>query len=519
MNKFLLILLASSFSCFATIRTSPSLSYNDVTNTVGLCSFGDTVILPVGTNWWSQTVVISGITLQGQGTNSTVIQDETPVQDNGIALLVLDVTNVLTRVCFIQFRQGVTNNVLNNQNNFGPNLAVVGSKPFWRIDDCQFNYLTGKNLVIEDSSYGVVDHNVFLVYGPDLTVVTYSDGFGDGNWAQPEMLGTSNFVFVEDNSMIYSNNFGATDISQGGRMCFRYNYVNGGYFETHGSESAQRARSARTYEVYNNTFFWSNGQQYNDFYTAVDLRGGTGVVWGNNVIGYYATITLQNYRSVENNPEFAPWYGASGTNCFDNVTNVVAHLTNTPTLTGQYFGVNASTNVLYAPAQLFTPHQYVGYTVFDTNNDLSGLVQDNDQNTLYFAQLGGAFQFHIESNDWYSVYLVYPALDQIGRGAGNNLGDLGVPTQLKWVNEASEPFYNWSNNLSIMYERYYNFTNINIISGFASITEGRDFSNAVPQPGYVPYTYPFPLVTQQQITNKAIIVPLGIIGKISNMHP
>lgn len=509
-------MLASSVSCFATIRTSPTLSYHDVTNTIGLCSFGDTVVLPAGTNWWSQTVTIQGITLQGQGTNSTTIQDETPIQNNGIPILVALTTNAaLTRICYIQFTQGVTNNVNSNPNNFDGNIVVGGNNPKFRIDDCYFNRLTGKHVLVNDDSFGVIDHNSFTTVGR-ISIEVFGNIYGDFNWSQPEQLGTSNFVFVEDNQMTDVNNFGWIDTSQGGRVVFRHNSMTGSFFETHGTETPGRPRSVRAFECYQNNFFWTTGQQYSDFYTAVDIRGGTGVVWGNQIVGYYSTITLQSFRAAENSPVFAPWYGATGTNCFDNITNVATHTTNQPLFSAQYT-VNSSSNTLYVPFTQFTPHFFVGYTVFDTNNNLCGIVQDNDLNTLTFAQIGGGFQFQVNSNDWYSVYLVYPQIDQIGMGAGNNLGNNFNPTQLKWVNEASEPFYNWSNNLTIMYERYYPFTNVSIISGYPNVQMNRDFYNTN-QPGYTPFVYPFPLVSQQQVTNPAIIVPLGKIAQISSMH-
>ncbi len=85
----------------------------------------------------------------------------------------------------------------------------------------------------------------------------------------------------------------------------------------------------------------------------------------------------------------------------------------------------------------------------------------------------------------------YPCLDQIGRAT--DLGpDVGVPQLL-------EPLYEWNNvcNGADMDVEI----NPSIQEPYASrlkrqIQENRDYYNDTPRPGYEPYTYPHPLVTQ-----------------------
>ena len=41
--------------------------------------------------------------------------------------------------------------------------------------------------------------------------------------------------------------------------------------------------------------------------TAIDFRGGTGVIFSNTMYGYYFGVDIYYYRSDDNNPGFAPW--------------------------------------------------------------------------------------------------------------------------------------------------------------------------------------------------------------------
>jgi hypothetical protein len=93
-------------------------------------------------------------------------------------------------------------------------------------------------------------------------------------------------------------------------MVVRYNLFNDAGFATHGTESTGRDRSARSYEIYNNTFKYSKGGGF----TAIYLRGGTGVIFNNTMTGFVNAVLGMNYRSVRS---FAPWGQCDGTNSYD----------------------------------------------------------------------------------------------------------------------------------------------------------------------------------------------------------
>lgn len=92
----------------------------------------------------------------------------------------------------------------------------------------------------------------------------------------------------------------------------------------------------------------------------------------------------------------------------------------------------------------------------------------------------------------------YPCLDQVGWASGDLVRqDPPINTvrgSASWPRQTLKPVYIWNNT----------------INGVASnarsaqptyITENREFYNGTPKPGYVPYTYPHPLVTTSGSTN------------------
>jgi hypothetical protein len=79
----------------------------------------------------------------------------------------------------------------------------------------------------------------------------------------------------------------------------------------------------------------------------------------------------------------------------------------------------------------------------------------------------------------------YPCLDQPGRGQGSLLANY-APTPVGWPKQALEPVYGWNNRL--------NGSTSPIRTNTTVVVENRDFFNLV-KPGYVPFTYPHPLVS------------------------
>jgi hypothetical protein len=289
-------------------------SFAAVSAAVALASPGDTIVLPRGTNIWTATLQLSGITLQGSGATNTVIVDESPAVGNGSALIQISTTpNALSRITQLQITAGVTNKY--PFQNYTGDILVYGFSPRLRIDHCTFTWLTGKPIHVGSQVNGVIDHCQFLMKEMANAVELFGDGYGDTSWSTPYQAGSSNALYLEDNYIFSAVNFCAVDISNGGRAVFRHNTLVGAYFNTHGAETSQRYRSARYVEVYQNNFSWGGGQQYNNFYTMCDLRGGSAVIFSNTAVGYWSTASLNYYRATDNDTGFVPWFGATGLRC------------------------------------------------------------------------------------------------------------------------------------------------------------------------------------------------------------
>jgi hypothetical protein len=505
MTRSTLILLAVvgllfySDLCRANTITANSGSFTDVSKAVASASFGDTVVIPPGTNTWTQTLNLWGISLQGSGTNNTVIVDETPILGNGLPVINLTTASTLSRISQLTISVGKINCYTAVSVQCGNAAAAVrgvinvyGTNTF-RIDHCVFYQVTGKPIHLTSMNYGLIDHCSFQMYGGANAVevdagVPADGGLGDLSWATPYAYGSSNALFFEDNYVSSAFKFTAIDVAQGGRAVIRKNFFQGAFVYTHGTESGQRYRSARVVEVYSNIFSYSP-TVFDNGPSAITIRGGTALVFGNSITNFYTVLSLQDYRTTDNSPAFTPWFGATGLNAYDS---------NSPAL---WKGAAASTtNCLIANNPGWTPNQYYGCTVYNPRNNLCGVVITNNANTMWFlSSASPQYQITFNAGDAVVVHMVYPQLDQPGRGYGDLMSG-PIPAAV-WPHQISEPMYFWSNTLN------YNYLPTAVggmgYSPYPDIAGGRDFFNS-PMPGYQPFTYPHPLT---YMTNLVAALP------------
>lgn len=509
----------------ARVITAASCAFSDVSNAVAQASAGDVVQLPAGTASWSETLnLTNGVSLIGAGTNSTFIIDEENRSISPQLINVYPVAGHFQEIANIQFQGGV----INTTPNYTGVLCVFGVPgASWRIDHNVFDGLYGKNICTYGDSFSVIDHNTFYEKGISVCCYGYipNDPEGDISWATPPTYGlsSSNCLYVENNyftnTTTYLGSVGATDGNGGGRIVFRYNTVMNDCFNNHGTESGGRVRSARSFEIYGNTFTCpSSDTAMYPIYAACMIRGGSGVIFSNVINGYSALAAIRNFRYTCNYyGQWDPFGGANGLSAYDS---------NDPTLylTGTSSGPSGSTYLQVGGAN-WKPDQWYGYTLIDTNTGNFSQILSNNVNTIYYigsdpasASIVTCGFLTFNNGDGFQIRRVYSALDQPGRGSGDRLEDQGLvnitssglpfynafpwlASQLgtsqilttidtatgtaSWPNEALDGIYSWGNLV--------NGTDGTLSSFYPQIQVGRDLINDTPKPGYTPYTYPHPL--------------------------
>ena len=478
------------------VINAASLNFVDVSNAVASASFGCTVQLPAGTMWWSHLISISGITLQGMGTNSTVIIDEVPTPGGGDTspklLEISTTTNAETRITGIQIIHGTTNN--NSADIYGE-IEVFGGQNNWRIDHCFFNANAAKSILIGGSCYGCIDHNYFGDVNSKNCIEVLDGNFGDASWFAADSVGGSNNVFIENNGF-YSSNGGfpaSIDCDEGARTVFRYNTTTNFYVNTHGTETSGRFRGSREIEVYGNTGGYPNvPTSFNNWYVYADIRGGTAAVFSNNVSGFQNIARASCYRSTDNGVNLQPWYGGTGVSNWDFNGPTVLSGTVTTTSTNLVSGTSITTQAILIDTNAsWTNNFWVGCSVYDSSNTFCGVVQSNNKTNMSFAaSVYYYYQIQFLSGDSYVLHKIYPELDQPGVGQSDLLVG-GSPTP-RYLTNAVDPIYVWSNNVVTFFgsptpvgEPFFTTS--------AQTVSGRDYFIGTARPAYTPYVYPHPL--------------------------
>ena len=439
---------------------------------------GDTIALPAGTFTWTTRVNLNkAITLQGVGVGATIIRDA--VQDGQLMSINL-VAGRLTRLTGIEFQNGGRQNAA-----IGGTIRVDGSNTNgsqFRFDHNVWNRVNGTLLC--DTVIGVIDHNQFTQNVTAGTVWIYGsrwDGgsYGDGSWAAPTGFGSSQFLFIEDNtwqSAAAGFVMAMTDAYGGARFVVRHNQINDCFIANHGTESTGRIRGARAMEVYRNTWTGTNLNRF---------VGGTrsgGVLFHNNNISGYSNepvFTLQNYRNFH---PFEPFGGADGTNQWD------ANRPN-PFFTGTAASNSSVTTVTVSGNPGWTTGQWIGYTLRRTTNACNsgsltfGEIVANTSNTItYTATCCHIPTMSFCAGDTLEIRKVDHALDQPGRARGSLIrGDTPVRPP-NWNDQVTEPCYSWNNG------------GVNFDANVPSIRLNEHYFNNTAMPGYAEFTYPHPLV-------------------------
>jgi|SRR5665213_236216 len=520
------VLLFLGCLCQASTIQAPSTSFADVRNACYLASPGDTVLMPPGTNVWYQTLSLpAGVSLSGSGTNQTTIACGSGANGN----IVLIACNALTaanptRISNFTIQGTNVENDLDvgciwmNTDHVSA-AAQDGHSVPWRIDHMIFNGIPMQNIKIWNVHSGLIDDCVFNItrYFPgQIMRLTESDSdiSGSYSYSVPYPYGGTSALYVENCFFTNAvNNLACMeDADGGGSVVIRYNTSYNCQYQNHGTEGSP-VRGQRSYEIYNNVLVANNSTCEQN--PAMLLRGGTGVIFSNTVVGWkYVETTF--FKRVEQ------WCttvdGADGICPFDS---------NDPALYGQgvWSGPDgvATNNYVWLTSDItfpnvaWTNNQWAGYTIINTHAPYYftddnqapvywfGTIVSNTTNTLSVVnpKNGSADQgpqtpnFTLKNGDVYQFHRVIRAFDQIGLGSGDYLAG----TNSGWTfydanvvggaipplaNEVSEPLYWWNNTLNGVSA---DFTN----SGFDVIQQNRDYFDGIAKPGYIPLVYPHPL--------------------------
>jgi hypothetical protein len=503
--------LVISYRAEAGTITASGVDLPSVSSAVALASDGDRVVIPPGTASWNSTLTVTkGITLVGATTisgsadsptvtNATIIVDEV-TRDSGLNAPIIVVNNLASGATFrltgVTLRVGTGAGATGAYN--GAVRLFATPPTAVRIDHCHFDGLKQDFIHVLTTTYGVIDHCVFDGYNPCLAITASNggpSGVGDEAWASPPYFGSEKFIFVEDNT--FNNGRSAQtnnniDCDSGGRYVARYNFFNNCLPNTHGTESGGRHRGSRAIEVYNNTIKFSYAA------TAGQLRAGTALIHDNTYSGLIngGGMGLRVYREWASFPFGGNqgWGGASGVNSLDS--NDPAN----PHESGTHTGASGTTGVLTDARKNWTPHQWIGYTLYNNSSTNGGngpyrrsaYIKDNTSNTLtYVYDTTYSVNLTFNNGETYQINKVLAGLDQVGRGQGSLLTNpVGgtITTSTLWPHQALEPVYSWNNTL--------NGSNVNLNNyGEPTVREGTEFYNNTAMPGYTPYTYPHPLVT------------------------
>lgn len=305
-------------------------AFNAVTNStstvnIPTCAAGvawsTQVTLTVPSGNTSLSVLGAGNLTTTGGGDQTVIVDQ---YNSGTPLIQIN-----TGASSTYFRlAGIT---VNGSSTAGTNpkygvVFITGNSQNIRVDHSHFSSVGytawssgGALLRFGGWLYGVTDHNIVDVTSSTNGIWVWHDSYssgtnGNGAWADTTGLGSSRFIFVENNTINNLNGSGngfGNDCLNGGRFVFRFNTLNNITLQTHPTTGVD-TRGCRAWEVYDNTFPNINGTNaatYDDFF----LDSGTGVIWGNASPGSsYQFISLYSDRSNNSDHGETP---CNGTNC------------------------------------------------------------------------------------------------------------------------------------------------------------------------------------------------------------
>lgn len=369
----------------------------DVQNAINAASSGDTIMLPAGSCQWQVQINTSKrFILQGAGSSSTTgtrINDSQDPNAGPRTNLVWNTSDDgLYRITGV-FWGGTC---LTGGSPTDGMIAVRGSTSTFRFDHNNVPVCGTSGLVIDNDVRGVIDNNDFQVISGNSPAMyifhrdwtTPGSDFGDVSFAAPDLFGsaaaitsptglqTAQAMYVESNTFHNAGPAGtwmfANDGWMGGRVVYRFNSYTNCTWANHGTESGGRWRSQRLFEVYNNTFAFTNGLQFPSF---VGIRGGTGFVYNNtgttDAASFVGEIAdLSNFRTTDPTKWVSPFFGCTGSNVWDQNSDSTGYACLDQPGRGQSGLISG-----FSPTPVGWPNQAAA-PIYFTNNIINGVTSN-----------------------------------------------------------------------------------------------------------------------------------------------
>lgn len=245
--------------------------------------------IPAGCYEIMETIQIrDGMRIAGAGMNKTVLfRDPAKFKDNRKPIFQVRGQQGRggTQICGIAF-VGDT-----DEDDAGWDTAIsLSSCVDFRVDHCYFRRFGAAAVAVHGESQGLVDHCAWTdIFKPGINNVGYGVVVHRGNnWEDGKELGTAQATFVED--CILTGCRHAIASNGGAHYVFRHNVVRknvvASSVDAHGLGYGSK-RGTRCVEIYGNVIEDPVAKG-----TAIGIRGGDGVIFGNTIKGFANPILL-----------------------------------------------------------------------------------------------------------------------------------------------------------------------------------------------------------------------------------
>jgi hypothetical protein len=426
----------------ATVWGPVSPTTSAISTAIAAASSGDTILVDSGeATWVGQVTVNKNLSIIGAGIGNTIVSKSS-------LSYVFDIGYTTSRISGFEFNSG----------------QIVASGQGWRIDHCSFSEPLSSTAYAFKAIYatsaltgyqpiGLIDNCAFSNMGV-LVTGNSNDLYGMSYiWYQALGLGTNNAVYIEDCTFQGLNLNNAIDANHAARYVFRHNTLTDAYIECHGIQGIMRA--PRSWEIYDNTL--QRGSGYAGWMGVITIRGGTGVIFNNTVIGTWGNYNARCYAERDCAP-----YGeageADGTSLWDGNANPPVTLAwPARDHTGQSTDAWLWTAGNPYPTQTLDPAY-----IWNCERSPSGTLVKMEINSATCAE---GFINHAENRDFYNENASFD-------------GTTGVGVGLKAARPATctTGVGYWATDEEILYRA----TATNTWTAW-----------------YTPYTYPHPLQTEQ----------------------